>query len=445
LLGDLVSFSEKVLGIKLMPWQQVCLGDQLALGGDGRPLFRQSLVSVARQNGKSTALKVLVAWWLVSQPLRRGEPQTVLSTAHRLDLASELFNSLAPVMEAKFGAKVIWSYGRQSLTMPDGSRWIVRAATPSAGHGLSVDLCVIDELFDCSSAAVDDALIPTMRARKDPLLSMWSTAGTSESDVMLRFRQRGMADIDTGRPTRFYLGEFSPPPQLDPLSKEAWPWANPALGHTLEFDVIEEESKSPNQQAFIRASVNCWVNSSRSWLEPGLFESLEDRTPSPVDGGVLAVESSTDDNTFVGIRAVEDGDRVRVNVEFVASTLPELWVAVIESGQRHRGMKFAIGGSLDLHIPRELHGRVTICGVREIQKWTTLVLSMLKAGQVAHHGEHLLIEQVTRAVLAKHSGMVTVSSSRSPGPIEMCRAMIWAVAIAGKPRAAVKVSFAFSD
>ena len=292
---------------------------------------------------------------------------------------------------------------------------------------------------------MDDALIPTMRARRDPLLSMWSTAGTSESDVMLRFRQRGMADIDTGRPTRFYLGEFSPPPQLDPMSKDAWPWANPALGHTLDFDVIEEEAKSPNQQAFIRASVNCWVNSSRSWLEPGLFENLQDTTDSPTAGGVLAVESSTDDNTFVGIRAVEDGDRVRVNVEFVASSLPELWAAVIESGKKHPGMKFAIGGSLDLHIPRELHGRVTICGVREIQKWTTLVLSMLKAGQVAHHGEHTLIEQVTRAVLAKHSGMITVSSSRSPGPIEMCRAMIWAVAMAGKPRATVKVSYAFAE
>lgn len=428
-----------------MPWQQVVLGDQLATGPDGRPLFRQSLVSVARQNGKSTALKVLVAWWLVSQPLHRGEPQTVLTTAHRLDLASELFNSLAPVLEAKFGAKVIWSYGRQSLTMPDGSRWIVRAATPSAGHGLSCDLVVIDELFDCSAAAVDDALIPTMRARRDPLLSMWSTAGTSESDVMLRFRSRGMADIDTGRPTKFYLAEFSPPPQLNPLSKEAWPWANPALDHTLEFEVIEEESKSPNQQAFIRASVNCWVNSSRSWLEPGLFESLAESCDHPVDGGVLAVESSTDDNTFVGIRAVDDAGTVRVNVEFVASTLPELWDAVQASVASHKGIKLAVGGSLDLHIPRELHGRVTICGVREIQKWTTLVLSMLKAGQVRHHGEHTLIEQVTRAVLAKHSGMLTVSSSRSPGPIEMCRAMIWAVAMAGKPKTDTRVSFAFAD
>lgn len=445
LLDDLVSFADSVLGIRLLPWQQLVLGDQLAVGADGRPLFRQSLVSVARQNGKTWALKCLVAWWLVRQPMLRGEPQTVLTTAHRLDLASELFNDLAPVLEAKLGADVIWSYGRQALKMPDGSRWLVRAATPSAGHGLSVDLCVVDELFGCSSAAIDDAIIPTMRARRDPLLSMWSTAGDSESQVMLRFRARGMADIDTGRPTRFYLAEFSPPPQLDPMTREAWPWANPALGETIEMETIEEESRNPNRQAFMRASVNCWVQSSRSWLEPGLFESLIDIDPMPDQGGILAVEASTDDQSFVGVRAVDVGGTVRVKVEFVANTLPQLWDEVRAAKTKYKGLRFAIGGSLDLHLPRELHGQVTVCGVREIQRWTTLVLSMIRAHQVTHSGEHLLIEQVTRAVLSRHSGNITVSSARSPGPIELCRAMIWAVAMEGKPKSVSKAAYAFAD
>jgi len=61
---------------------------------------------------------------------------------------------------------------------------------------------------------------------------------------------------------------------------------------------------------------------------------------------------------------------------------------------------------------------------------------------VHHTGEALLVEQVDRAVLSKNNGVSVISSSRSPGPIELCRAMVWAVAMAGKPKAKIGVAFA---
>jgi hypothetical protein len=53
------------MGIELMPWQVRAITDQLALDVNGDFLFREALVSTARQNGKSFALKSLAAWWLV--------------------------------------------------------------------------------------------------------------------------------------------------------------------------------------------------------------------------------------------------------------------------------------------------------------------------------------------------------------------------------------------
>jgi hypothetical protein len=41
------------------------------------------------------ALTALVGWWLTEMPKHRGAPQTVLSTAHRLDLAVMLYDKLA--------------------------------------------------------------------------------------------------------------------------------------------------------------------------------------------------------------------------------------------------------------------------------------------------------------------------------------------------------------
>jgi hypothetical protein len=84
-------------------------------------------------------------------PKHRGTPQTVLSTAHRLDLAVMLYDKLADILELRFGAKLMRSYGRNQVTMPDGSKWFIRAANASVGHGMSCDLIVADEIWDIGS------------------------------------------------------------------------------------------------------------------------------------------------------------------------------------------------------------------------------------------------------------------------------------------------------
>jgi hypothetical protein len=451
-LDELVELARDVLKVELMDWQKLVLGDQLSLQPDGRMMFRQSVVSVARQNGKSICGQALILFWLLKMPEHRGERQTVVSTAHRLDLASEMFNSLAGILEEYFDAKVIYSYGRQSVEIPasadgsfPGSRWIVRAATPSAGHGLSVDLLFVDELFGCSPESIDDALVPTMRARRDPLMSCWSTAGTvDESVVFRRMREKGIAEIDTGKRSRLYYAEYSPPADLDPMSPEAWEYSNPALGTTLEMETIVEESKGSNMNAFLRASVNLWIAGHRSWIDAGHFVQLGDAGELPAEGGWLAIEAAQDDQRFVGVRSVEVGDKVLTTVEFIVETLRDLWTATEESKKRHKGMQIAVGAALDVHIPPSLKASATLVGTRELQKWTTVVRSMIISGQTRHTGEELLIEQVNRAVIVRHQGHMSLSSARSPGPIELCRAFVWSVALAGKPKGQNKAAFAFS-
>jgi hypothetical protein len=70
-----------------------------------------SMVSTARQNGKTVALTALVGWWLTEMPKHRGTPQTVLSTAHRLDLAVMLYDKLADLLSVAVWCKtyaVVW-------------------------------------------------------------------------------------------------------------------------------------------------------------------------------------------------------------------------------------------------------------------------------------------------------------------------------------------------
>jgi len=429
--ADIGDFARNVLNVELMPWQlRAAAGMTQNIGGEW--LVRQSMVSVARQNGKTTLMAALIGWWLCTQGAARGTPQTVVSVSHKLDLSTALFKYLAPILEAKAGAKPSWSYGRMNLDMPDGSTWLVRAATPQSGHGYSIDLCVVDECWSVSEAAVDEGLLPAQRARRNPLLAMFSTAGTQDSHLMLRWREQGLRQIDAAEIGPMYFASWEPPSGLDPMTAEAWAYANPALGSTLELRTIEAEAKAPNRSAFLRGSVNLFTASSNGWLEQGLWAALETADPMP-PGGVLAVEASTDESRYMAVRAVNTGTKTMVAVAFNVDTQAEMWRRVETMMKETPQLRLAIPPSLEIHCPPALERRRVIVGYRELLKWTLTVRSMIIENKVGHHGEASLGEHVERAVMVKHQGSVALSSTRSPGDITLARCMVWAAALESKP------------
>jgi hypothetical protein len=430
---EVADWAERILGVELMPWQRHVLNGQLAVDAEGQFLNHVSLVSVARQNGKTVALKALLGWWLTQHATQVG-PQTILTTAHRLDLATALFQDLAPVIEAKFSVKAVWAYGRNSIKVGD-SRWYVKAARPSSGHGMSVDLIIADEVFGIDSETLDIGLLPTQRARPNPLCSMWSTAGTEDSIAMLRWREQGIRAIDSGEVTNsVYLAEYSPPPELDPMSEAAWEYANPALGHTLDIRTVQAESKGPNRAGFLRSSVNLWVQSELSWLQPGKWESLRTDLP-PLPGGVLAVEVSLDDGRYVAVRVnANTAGILCATVAFMCETVTQVWDNIRAQLASNSGLQVAITPTLDTNCPSDLQRRRVLVGYQEIGRYTSMVKNLINEGRVNHTGETMLAEHVGRAVAVKTPGAIALSSQKSSGPIELARCLVWAVGMCAKPR-----------
>jgi phage terminase large subunit-like protein len=430
---EVAEWASRFLGIDLMPWQRRVLDQQLAFGANGQFVNHVSLVSVARQNGKTAALKALIGWWLTKV---WEEPQTILTTAHRLDLACALFQDLAPIIEAKFGLDrrdVVWAYGRNQLKV-GANKWLVRAAKPSAGHGLSCDLIIVDELFGVDTETLDIGLRPTQRARANPLLSMWSTAGTEESVAMLKWREEGLRAIDTGDKAPLYLAEYSPPPELDPMSSEAWEYANPALGYTLGISTLEDESHAPNRAGFLRSSVNLWVQTDTGWLTPGLWKDRTTNLP-PLPGGVLACEVSVDDGRYCGVRVNHNAENVlTATVAFMCDTLSALWDNVESQASANPGLTVAITPTLDVHCPSALARRRVVVGYREITSFTGAVRQSIAENKLQHTGETMLAEHVGRAVAVRTPGAIALSSTKSPGPIELARCLVWAAGLMSKPR-----------
>ena len=433
--GDQVAeWSAEFLGIPFMDWQRHIAHNLLVHDSNGDLLHRQGCLSVARQNGKSTLASAVLGYWATSLAEQRDKPQTIISCAHRFDLAYELFLKLAPIFESKFSGIVSWSMGRNQVEFPDGTRWIIRAATPTVGHGMAaVDFVYIDELWAVSSDAVSLGLMPTQRTSKSPMMFMTSTAGDESSVEFLKWREQGLRIIDSKKQGKLYFAEFSPKSTVNPMSVEAWYAANPAIaGGTISLDVLEAESEQPNRAAFIRSSVNQWLASSQGWISPGVWDALVTTEPMP-NGGVLAVEVSQDESRYIGLRgAMNPQGKCQVTVAFVKDTLQDC-ITAIENEVRDQTTRLLVTPTLELSIPAKLVSRMQIVGNRELIRWTSLARNAILEGKVAHDGSTLLAQHVARAVAVKVQGAVTLSSIRSPGPIELARALCWVVAMASKP------------
>ena len=423
--GPLVAkWAERYQNICLFEWQLLALSGQLSHDENGDLLFRESLCSTARQNGKSIALCSLIGFYLTDFAKLRGTPQNVLSVANRLDRAEAIFNSLAPILVDIFGAKAMRTFGRKSVTMPDGSMWEVRAASPNLVGG-SYDLVICDELFNISDRFIDQ-IKPTMIARKNPLISCWSSAGDESSKAMIHMRETAINEIEKGERSSLYFAEWSIGDR-DFRDPNNWIYANPALGKTITIKALQAESK---KDSFLRQHLNMWVSSRGSWLDEGVWATCKTDLPMP-EGGVLCVEMSMDTNRYVGVRSSMLDGVVTTFVEFIVDNENAMWTE-IDRVMADKLVALAITPTLEIHAPLNLRRRMTVVGQAELIKFTGLAQKMILEGRVKHLGQLTLSEHMNRAVLIKTGMGVTLSHKSSPGPIELAKCAVWGIALSSK-------------
>ena len=425
--GDVALWAEQNMAVKLHPWQCRALDGMLVLDDDGELLFRESLISCSRQQGKSLLLTALLGFFVTTFARRRGHAQYALSVANRLDRAESIFTVLAPILIANFGGKQMQSVGRKSVTMPDGSRWEIRAATLNLVGG-SYDLIVIDELWNVSQQCVDDCLKPSQIAKANSHLAQFSTAGDESSLAMIQTRETCLRDLDAGITGACYLAEWSMPPGCH--GQEYWGYANPSLGLTVQLEALKLAS---TKDSFNRQHLNLWSSARGAWIDSADWQKLATDTPMP-EGGILACDASADQNRFVGVRAVVANNTVELKVEFIVDSMTEMWQE-IERVMSDQTVQLLIGPTYEIHVPKPLARRTTTGGQKELVKYTGLVKAMIAESKVRHRGERTLAEHVCRAVQIRTSDGVMISSHRSPGPIELARCAVLAIAKASRPRA----------
>ncbi|HKE77304.1 MAG TPA: HNH endonuclease [Acidimicrobiales bacterium] len=421
-----------------MPWNRLAW-DRVLTHDDGRFVHRQALISVSRQNSKTTWAEALVGWYLTDWVDRLGhDPVTVGWLSHDLKLTEQAFIFLDRLLEHRVLYRT-YSFGRQRLELDNGSTLVTQSNSLGAGHGWSLDMVVVDESWKVKPEAVNQGILPAMRARPMPLLVMTSTAG-DESSVLLRsWRERGLSLIEAGTPSYLCFLEWSPPPNVDLSQPTYWSWPNPCLGKTLDRETLLAEFQGPDRSAFWRGSLNTWVQNAAGWLEPGWWDRCRAcQLPDP-QGGVVAAEVSQGGDRFVAVRAWTHDGLSYVAPVIVTEYEDAFWTAVDDA---YGGLDvLAITPTLEAHCPRELTRKRVTVGIRELARATPLVRGMIARGEVAHPGSPTLDEHIGRAVQARNAGLSTAHSS---GPIELARCAVWALSLASRPGYRTKPALGFS-
>lgn len=260
--GDGIITVARQLGLPLMPWQeQVALvGGELVehpRSGLLIPAYREVIFTVPRQCGKT--LEVLA--WELQRALGWDGPQRIVYSAQTgADARKKLLEDQAPILEPRkrlLGvSSVRRAAGSEAVEFKNGSRIGLLASTEDAGHGKTVDLAVKDELFADADDRRDQMLVPAMATRPGAQVVSCSTMGTDESMPWNAAVERGRHAVDTGLRSGTAYFEWSAEPDADADDPATWWSAMPALGYTIDEDVVRHARSTLKDGEFRRAFMN---------------------------------------------------------------------------------------------------------------------------------------------------------------------------------------------
>lgn len=247
---DVIDFAREDVGAPLDPWQAWVVIHAGELLPDGRPRFRQVLVLVARQNGKTHLCVILSLYWLFVDRVAN-----VLGTSTKLEYSKDSwrdackFARKSPILRKEVmhrnairksnGEVTLWRADEQEQMYEDGSRYRIAAANEEGGRSQTNDRVIMDELRQHHDYSAYDAAEPTTSAVRDSQIWLMSNAGSDRSVVLNDQRDAALAYINSGvGDYRLGLFEYSAEENASPLSLEAHAQANPNLGYRIDPEAL---------------------------------------------------------------------------------------------------------------------------------------------------------------------------------------------------------------
>jgi phage terminase large subunit-like protein len=269
---EVADLAEKI-NLPLIPWQRWLLDDLLSIDGEGNFKKKLGIALISRQNGKTHLARMLILAHLFL-----WDTKNVLGMSSNRNMALDTFRQVAYMIEdneflRKQVRQIRLANGQESITLLNGNRYEIAAATRDAPRGKSAGFLYLDELREWTEEAFTAAL-PVTRARPNAMTFITSNAGDGFSTVLNDLRERALSYP----PDTLGYYEWSAPQHCKITDRKAWVMANPALGHLITEQTLEE-SVNTNSIEATRTEMLCqWIDSAVSPWVYGSIEACSDST-----------------------------------------------------------------------------------------------------------------------------------------------------------------------
>lgn len=315
-----------------MPWQQMVAdvaGEYDA--ASGIPIYREVIVTVPRQSGKTTLQLALT----LDRSLMWGRPCRTAYTAQTgLDARQKMVNDWMPMLRrSPFKVTIdreLRGAAETAIEFSTGSRVEVLASAEEAGHGRTLDQGLIDEAFADEDDRREQAIVPAMTTIRDAQMFVFSTMGTGRSTFLNRKVATGRALVEAGITQGIAYFEWSAPDDADPDDPEVWAACMPALGFTTDIAAIRHARMTMPDGEFRRAFLNQSREHDARWLPSGAWASRRhpDGLVLPPDGTpiTLGFDGSYNNDATALVGCTLDGHLFKIAVWERPNGAADTWV-----------------------------------------------------------------------------------------------------------------------
>ena len=258
------------IGMPLMPWQKFVLADMMKVDKAGMFRRKTNLLLIARQNGKTHLATMLILWNLVN-----GKRVVALSSSRLMAL--DTYRNVIYIIEhneflrKQLNGKPRMANGQEHVSFKNGGRYEIVAATRDGARGRNADFLFIDELREVSEEAFK-AATPLTRSKANAMSLYVSNAGDAFSTVLNGLRERALSYP----PETFGFYEYSAEPFCKIDDRKEWQKSNPALGHTITEETLEEAVATSTVETTKTEMLCLWIDSLASPWPHGILERTGD-------------------------------------------------------------------------------------------------------------------------------------------------------------------------
>ena len=400
----------------------------------GELRYRQVVVSMGRQNGKSVLGGALA---LDALTFHKGD---VISLASSREQATIIYTRVKHVIDqtAWLSKRYKKTTETRGIAKTDGSgKYKVSPAREAAMQGITMVRCILDE-GHLAKQGIWTAAKKGTSAVDNAMVLMITTAGDQESKTLIDlYNTADQVITDPSVNERFGAFIWEAPTNVEITDPAGIKAANPAVecGRIPLERVLQDITTSPEHEVR-RYTLNQFISGMReSWLAGELFRQASGNGIAEISGSVLGVDITRNFGhaTIAAAKRVGDAYETELVASLVQPTEDKLVEMIVSICQKHMITSVALDDRGMHSIHRKLKERgIPVWNLwnKEINTACMTVYAMFANGRVKHNDDPLLVVQNGRAVARYLGEYWQISRKESIGDIDALLATCWALYVA---------------